>query len=278
LLSYGGTHAATEVLDDGTELRVEFTIEGDRGSLEIHGPAHPGNLNAPRAVAQAALLYVLRSLVDEPLPLLNEGSLSPVNLQISEGGLFDPQPPAAVCGGNVETSQRLVDALLRALGAQAGSQGTMNNLTVGTRGGVWYETIGGGSGAGPGFRGADAVQVHMTNTRASDVEDLEARFPVRLTRWGRHTDSGGRGEWCGGEGTEKIWEFLDHAEVAILAERRAAGAPGVDGGEPGLPGQDEVDFGSGWEPAPARFSAAAGARLRIRTPGGGGFGRAPTQD
>ena len=154
----------------------------------------------------------------------------------------------------------------------------MNNLTVGTREGVWYETIGGGSGAGPGFHGADAVQVHMTNTRASDVEDLEARFPVRLTRWGRHTDSGGQGQWCGGQGTEKIWEFWGHAEVAILAERRAAGAPGVYGGESGLRGQDEVDFGQGWEPAPARFSASAGTRLRIRTPGGGGFGQAPTQD
>jgi 5-oxoprolinase (ATP-hydrolysing) len=278
LLCYGGTHTATEILDDGTKLRVELKVEGDRGSLAIHGSAHPGNLNAPRAVAQAALLYVLRSLVDEPLPLLNEGSLSPVTLETTKGGLFDPQHPAAVAGGNVETSQRLVDALLRALGAQAGSQGTMNNLTVGTRAGVWYETIGGGSGAGPGFDGADAVQVHMTNTRASDVEDLEVRFPVRLTRWGRHADSGGRGKWCGGQGTEKIWEFLDHAEIAILAERRAAGAPGVDGGEPGLPGQDEVDFGQGWEPAPPRFSASAGTRLRIRTPGGGGFGLLPDQD
>ena len=277
LRSYEGTHTATEILDDGTELKVELTVDGDRGSLLIHGPKHPGNLNAPRAVAQAALLYVLRSLVDEPLPLLNEGSLSPVSLEATAGGLFDPQYPSAVCGGNVETSQRLVDALLRALGAQAGSQGTMNNLTVGTRGGVWYETIGGGSGAGPGFHGADAVQVHMTNTRASDVEDLEARFSVRLIRWSRHAESGGQGEWSGGDGTEKVWEFWDHAEVAILAERRTAGAPGALGGEPGLPGIDEVDFGQGWQPAPSRFSANAGTKLRIRTPGGGGFGRPPTK-
>jgi 5-oxoprolinase (ATP-hydrolysing) len=273
-----GTHTAMEVLDDGTKIRVEFHIEGDRGTLTIDADAHPGNLNAPSAVARAALLYVLRSLVADPLPLLNEGSLSPVTITINPGGLFDPIEPAAVAGGNVESSQRLVDAILRALHVQAASQGTMNNLTVGTRVGAWYETIGGGSGAGPGFHGTDGVQVHMTNTRATDVEELEARFPVRLDSWSRRTGSGGRGEWRGGNGIEKCWTFLDHAEVSLLAERRVAGAPGAAGGMPGLPGLDEINSGTGWEPMPLQWTAKAGDRLRIKTPGGGGFGPSSEED
>jgi 5-oxoprolinase (ATP-hydrolysing) len=267
-----------EVLDDGTKIGVEFHIEGDRGTLTIDADAHPGNLNAPSAVARAALLYVLRSLVADPLPLLNEGSLSPVTITINPGGLFDPIEPAAVAGGNVESSQRLVDAILRALHVQAASQGTMNNLTVGTRVGAWYETIGGGSGAGPGFHGTDGVQVHMTNTRATDVEELEARFPVRLDSWSRRTGSGGRGEWRGGNGIEKCWTFLDHAEVSLLAERRVAGAPGAAGGMPGLPGLDEINSGTGWEPMPLQWTAKAGDRLRIKTPGGGGFGPSSEED
>ena len=267
-----GIHQASEILDDGTKIDVELEIEGDRGVLRIKADAHPGNLNAPPAVARAALLYVLRSLVDEPMPLLNEGSMTPMSIEINAGGLFDPTEPSAVAGGNVESSQRLVDALLRALGVQAASQGTMNNLTIGTRVGAWYETIGGGSGAGPSYRGTDCVQVHMTNTQATDVEELEVRFPIRLDSWKCRMGSGGEGLWRGGDGVEKCWTFLDHAEVSLLAERRAAGAPGADGGRPGLPGTDEIDIGAGWEPMPARWTAKAGDRLRIRTPGGGGFG------
>ena len=269
----GGTHIASEVLDDGTTMSVEIRIEGDRGIVHLDAPAHPGNLNTPKAVAQAAVLYVLRSLVDEPHQLLNAGSLRPIQIRVSEGGLFDPQHPAAVVGGNVESSQRLVDALLRALGAQAGSQGTMNNLTVGTRTGVWYETIPGGGGAGPDFPGANAVQLHMTNTRATDVEVLETRFPVRLERMEIRRGSGGAGAQDGGCGLIKEWIFLDHAEVSLLAERRAAGAPGANGGRPGLPGVDEINTGSGWEPMPPLWRAKAGDRLRILTPGGGGFGQ-----
>ena len=206
------------------------------------------------------------------MPLLNEGSMSPVRIETNPGGLFDPSEPAAVAGGNVESSQRLVDALLRAVCVQAASQGTMNNLTIGTRVGAWYETIGGGSGAGFGYNGAHCVQVHMTNTQATDVEELEVRFPVRLDSWTRRIDSGGAGRWVGGDGVEKCWTFLDHAEVSLLAERRAAGAPGADGGRPGFPGLDEIDTGAGWEPMPKRWTAKAGDRLRIQTPGGGGFG------
>jgi 5-oxoprolinase (ATP-hydrolysing) len=267
-----GSHHARELLDDGTPIDVALSIEGDRGSVRFEGDRHPGNLNTPRAVAKAALLYVLRALVDEPNQLLNAGSLHPVTLSVNPGGLFDPQNPAAVAGGNVETSQRLVDAMLMALGAQAGSQGTMNNLTVGTRSGVWYETIPGGSGAGPGFPGAHGVQVHMTNTRSTDIEELEARFAVRLVRLERRVNSGGDGLYKGGDGIVKEWLFLDHAEVSLLAERRAAGAPGANGGRPGLPGVDEINCGAGWEPMPKRWTASKGDRLRIFTPGGGGFG------
>ena len=269
-----GTHTASEVLDDGTVIAVRLDI-GERVTLTVDAPAHPGNLNAPRAVAIAALLYVFRCLVDSDLPL-SEGALDPISLSLTPGGLFDPRHPAAVAGGNVETSQRLVDALLRALGVQAGSQGTMNNLTVGTPAGAFYETIGGGSGAGPGFGGAHAVQVHMTNTAATDVEELEARFPVRLERWEQRRGSGGSGVWRGGDGCLRQWRFLAPAQVALLAGRRDRGAPGLEGGSAGAPGCDERNIGQGWEPAPATWTAAPGDRLRIATPGGGGFGRTVT--
>ncbi len=272
LPSLAGTHTATEVLDDGTPITVTLTVAGRTGHLSIDAPAHAGNLNAPRAVAIAALLYVLRCIVRSDLPL-SEGALRPLTLSVTPGGLLDPIHPAAVAGGNVETSQRLVDALLRALGAQAGSQGTMNNLTVGTPAGAFYETIGGGSGAGPGFDGAHAVQVHMTNTAATDVEELEARFPVRLERWERRRGSGGDGRWRGGDGCTRQWRFLAPAQVALLAGRRDRGAPGLAGGGPGAPGLDERDIGDGWQPAPPTWTAAPGDRLRIHTPGGGGFGR-----
>jgi 5-oxoprolinase (ATP-hydrolysing) len=150
----------------------------------------------------------------------------------------------------------------------------MNNLTVGTAAGAWYETIGGGGGAGPGFEGGDAVQVHMTNTRATDVEELETRFPVRLEAWRRRRGSGGPGQYRGGDGVEKVWRFLAPATVALLASRRDRGAPGLEGGGAGAPGVDERDVGHGWEPAPCEWRAEAGHRLRISTPGGGGFGRA----
>ena len=273
-----GTHTATEVLDDGTPIAVTMTVADGRARIAIDAPSHPGNLNAPRAVARAAVLYVLRCLINEPLPLLNEGSLRCVQIEATSGGMFDPHHPTAVAGGNVECSQRLVDALLRAVGAQAGSQGTMNNLTVGMEAGIWYETIAGGSGAGPGFPGADAVQVHMTNTRASDVEEMEARFPVRLETWRIRPESGGAGRWFGGCGVEKTWRFLAPATVSIMAQRRAAGAPGAVGGRPGLPGVDQVDRGTGWEPASAQFTVQTGDRLRMNTPGGGGFGDASEED
>ncbi|MEC8423197.1 MAG: hydantoinase B/oxoprolinase family protein, partial [Myxococcota bacterium] len=202
-----GVHSALERLDDGTEIRVRLSVEGDRARLDIDAPTHPGNRNAPTAVARAALLYVFRCLVEDQLPL-NEGALRPFDVRPSPGGLFDPVWPAAVAGGNVESSQRLVDALFVALGALAGSQGTMNNLSVGTPRGAFYETIGGGMGAGPDGPGATAVQCHMTNTDATDVEELEARFPVVIDAWRRRPGSGGRGRHRGGDGVVKVWRFL----------------------------------------------------------------------
>jgi 5-oxoprolinase (ATP-hydrolysing) len=262
-----GLHRAEERLDDGHRIAVELEVQGGRARLRVESAAHPGNLNAPRGVARAVLLYVFRCLVGGELPL-NEGALLPFDLELEEGGLFDPRWPAAVAGGNVESSQRLADALLRALGQLAGSQGTMNNLTVGTSRGSFYETIGGGMGAGPAGPGESAVQVHMTNTRSTDPEELEHRFPVRLLRQARRWGSGGAGRHAGGDGLIKEWLFLEQASVALLAGRRREGAPGLGGGTAGLPGRDLRDGA----PAPAVWSAEAGDVLRIETPGGGGWG------
>jgi len=271
LASRQGTWTGREVFDDGTRLEVQLKIGLDGAKVHIFGERHPGNLNAPFAVARAATLYVLRCLVGVPVPL-NEGALSQVEVHVEPGGLFNPVFPSAVAGGNVETSQRLVDALLQALQASAGSQGTMNNLTIGTPAGAWYETIAGGSGATPQGPGASAVQVHMTNTRATDVELLERRFPVRLERFSVRRGSGGLGRHRGGDGIVKVWRFLAPAEVAMLAGRRTAGAPGAQGGLPGAPGLDLRDQGNGWEPAPAAWTAEVGDLLRVETPGGGGWG------
>jgi len=273
LSARAGLYEGRETFDDGTILsvRVEVAEQGRQARVSIDAPAHPGNLNAPLAVARAAVLYVLRCLVGVPIPL-NEGVLKRVKIEVNPGGLFDPQAPAAVAGGNVETSQRLVDALFRALGIGAAGQGTMNNLTVGTPVGAWYETIGGGSGGTPEGPGASAVQVHMTNTRATDVEVLERRFPVRLESLRRRRGSGGSGVHPGGDGLQKTWRFLAPSEVAVLTGRRSAGAPGLDGGGCGAAGRDLRDVGDGWEPAPKVWTAQPGDGLRIETPGGGGWG------
>ena len=268
----GESSASTE-LDDGTRLSVRLCFGGPGGGLrvELHAPPHPGNRNAPEAVARAAVLYVLRCMVGVPIPL-NEGVLDRVSVVVNRGGLFDPCPPRAVAGGNVETSQLLVDTLFVALGLGAASQGTMNNLTVGTQRGAFYETIGGGAGATAEGPGASAIQVHMTNTRSTDVEVLERRFPVRLERLARRWGSGGGGRHAGGDGVIREWRFLDDATVALLAGRRRLAPPGLDGGHPGAVGLDQRDAGTGWEPCPSVWTAKAGDRLRIETPGGGGWG------
>ncbi len=251
-------------LDDGARLHVSIDVaRGARGPQAVidfagSSPRHAGNRNAPRAVVLAAVLYVFRTLAARPIPL-NAGGLRPLEVRVPAGSLLDPAPPAAVCGGNVETSQRIVDVLYGALGVLAASQGTMNNLTFGDASFGYYETLCGGAGAGPGFDGASAVHTHMTNTRLTDVELLEERFPVVVREFAVRRGSGGAGRWRGGDGVLRAIEFLRPLSVSLLAERRRTRPFGLQGGQPGAPGEDEV----------------GPSGVTIRTPGGGGCGVPP---
>ena len=266
-----GTYEAIETIKDNLLVTVRLEISPHIGNLIVSAPKHDGNLNTPVAVVRACLLYVLRALIAEDIPL-NDGTLEPWTIQVNENGLFDPVYPDAVSGGNVESSQHLVDALLRALNEQSSSQGTMNNLCVGTEQGTFYETIGGGAGATASLDGGSAVQVHMTNTKATDVEELEVRFPVRLCRWQIRQNSGGNGRFSGGDGMIKEWLFLAPAHISLLATRRETRGVALEGGEVGKCGVDERDIGNGWEKSPEDWIAKKGDRLRISTPGGSGFG------
>jgi len=266
-----GEHRFSDALDDGTPVAVTLRVHGSRMVIDFSGtgPEHPGNLNAPRAVTVAAVIYFLRTLVGAPIPL-NSGCLRPVEILIPQRCLLDPGPHCAVAGGNVETSQRVVDVLLGAAGRAAASQGTMNNLTFGGEGFAYYETIAGGAGAGPGFDGASAVHTHMTNTKITDPEVLESRFPVRLHSFAVRRGSGGDGEHRGGDGVIRELELLAPAQVSILSQRRTLRPFGLAGGEAGAAGRNTLDGrdlgGSG------SAEVGPGARLRIETPGGGGFG------
>jgi 5-oxoprolinase (ATP-hydrolysing) len=195
--------------------------------------------------------------------------------------MLDPAPPGAVVAGNVETSQCVVDALYGALGLQAAAQGTMNNFTFGNERYQYYETIAGGAGAGPGYHGASGVQTHMTNSRLTDPEVLERRFPVRLREFSLRAGSGGSGAFRGGDGLVREIEFLEPMTAAILANHRRVRPFGLDGGGPGAAGLDRLlrrDGSSETLPATAEFAVDAGDRLRIETPGGGGHGRAVAHD
>ncbi len=274
--------AATEYLDDGTPLSVRLTGDGTRLHIDFtgSGPVHPGNRNATTAIVRSAVLYVLRLWTGEAIPL-NEGLFENVTLHIPSGILSpefdaDPRHSPAVVGGNVETSQRLVDALLRALGLEAGSQGTMNNVIFGSPQFGHYETIGGGSGAGFGYCGLNAVHTHMTNTAITDPEIVERRYPVRITEFSIRRGSGGAGKWRGGDGIVREYEFLAPLTVSLLTEHRKEQPYGVLGGQPGqcgrqllLRGDDEIVL-----PGTARVDVLPGDRLRMETPGGGGWGAA----
>jgi 5-oxoprolinase (ATP-hydrolysing) len=273
-----GEHRFEDRLDDGTPVCVTLRIDGGRMQVDFSGTGapHAGNLNAPSAVVKAALIYVLRSLVDARMPL-NGGCLDPVELVIPHPSLLDPPEGAAVVGGNVETSQRVVDVLLGALGVAAASQGTMNNVTFGDASFGYYETIGGGAGAGPGRAGASGVHTHMTNTRITDPELLETRYPVLLERFSLRRGSGGAGRWTGGDGLVREYRFLAPVTATLLTERRTVAPWGAAGGGPGAMGENRVIRNSGEETVlAARCSVAlsAGDRLRVSTPGGGGWGRA----
>jgi 5-oxoprolinase (ATP-hydrolysing) len=276
-----GVYTAEERLDDGSPLRVAVHIVGRRAVVDFSGSAdiHPGNLNATPAVVRAAVLYVLRLLIAEPVPL-NEGLMEAVELVLPPGMLnprfpADPRQAPAVVGGNVETSQRLVDVLLKALDLVACSQGTMNNVIFGAEDFGYYETVAGGTGAGPTFRGADAVHSHMTNTRATDPELLEHRYPVRLHRFTVRRGSGGRGRFRGGDGAVRELEFLRPVSLSLLAQHRAEGPYGRRGGEAGRPGRQTVVRAGGVELELAGIDScelACGDRLILETPGGGGWG------
>ena len=272
----GGEHVFRDALDDGTPLAVRVTVDAGRLCIDFggSGAASPGNLNAPPAVVRAAVIYALRTLVEEAIPL-NEGCLAPVELVVPPGSILDPPPGSAVVGGNVETSQRIVDVLLGALGRAAASQGTMNNVTFGDARFGYYETLGGGAGAGPGFPGASGVHSHMTNTRITDAEVLELRAPVRLLAFALRRGSGGDGRWRGGDGLVRHFRFEAPVRVSLLTGRRVQGPYGLAGGAAGAPGRNRVlrrDGSSEELPFRARVDLQAGDELCIETPGGGGYG------
>jgi 5-oxoprolinase (ATP-hydrolysing) len=266
-----GRHSFSDALDDGTPITVTLDVGAERLLVDFTGtgPEQQGNLNAPRAVTVAAVLYFLRVLVGKPIPL-NSGCLRHVELRIPEGSLLCPSPNAAIAGGNVETSQRVVDVLLAAAGLSAACQGTMNNLSFGDASYGYYETVAGGAGAGRDFDGASAVHTHMTNTRITDAEVMERRFPVRIVEHAVRRGSGGEGQHPGGDGVRRTFEFLRAAQVSLLSERRRLEPFGLVGGRAGARGVNRLNDVE--LPGATSFDVAAGDRLTLLTPGGGGFG------
>jgi 5-oxoprolinase (ATP-hydrolysing) len=232
------------------------------------------NFNAPSAIVDAAALYVFRTLVDDDIPL-NAGCLKPLKILTRDGSMLAPHPPAAVVAGNVETSQHVVDALYAALGVMANAQGSMNNFTFGDEQRQYYETICGGAGATATNDGASAVHTHMTNSRLTDPEILERRFPVRVEHFGQRHSSGGAGARLGGDGARRRIRFLAPMEAALLSSRREHAPQGLGGGSPGLPGRQRLIAASGAvSELPGCFSVTVelGDAIEIETPGGGGFG------
>jgi len=265
-------------MDNGCVIKVAIRVNQGERSAEIDftgtSPQQANNFNAPLPVCKAAVLYTFRTLVDDNIPL-NAGCLKPLHLIVPEGCLLNARYPAAVAAGNVETSQAVVGALYGALGVMAGSQGTMNNLTFGNAAHQYYETICGGTGAGPSFDGADAVHSHMTNSRITDPEVLEHRHPVLVEAFGVRPSSGGAGRHRGGNGAVRRLRFLEPMSAAILSSHRAHRPFGLEGGQPGAAGRNTVTRADGRRedlPGCARVEMAAGDVLQIETPGGGGYG------
>ncbi|HIM25209.1 MAG TPA: 5-oxoprolinase [Rhodospirillales bacterium] len=269
----------TAKMDNGTQIKVKILIQQKARSAKIDfagtSKQTKNNFNAPAAVCRAAVLYVFRSLVDDDIPL-NGGCLKPLDIAIPKGSMLNPRYPAAVVAGNVETSQCVTDALYGALGVMAAAQGTMNNFTFGDEDYQYYETVCGGSGAGPDFDGTDAVQTHMTNSRLTDPEVLEWRFPVILESFSIRRGSGGRGRHRGGDGAVRRIRFLEPMTAAILSEHRKVPPHGLDGGEPGTVGRNWVQRADGSVEELAATGSTAmnpGDVFIIETPGGGGFGK-----
>ena len=273
-----GTIHAVDYLDDGSPIRLALTIDRRDGSacFDFAGTGTElwGNLNAPKAVTHSAVLYALRCLIRQEMPL-NQGCLNSIEIRIPDGSLLSPSEEAAVVGGNVLTSQRVIDVILKAFRVCAASQGCMNNLTFGNERFGYYETIGGGAGAGPSWHGQSGVHTHMTNTRITDPEIMERRYPVLLREFSIRKGSGGKGEFDGGDGLVRELEFLEKLQVAILSERRSHAPYGMLGGEDGQCGRNlflrrngqVLNLGGKNE-----IQAHPHDRFRIETPGGGGWG------
>jgi N-methylhydantoinase B len=275
-----GTREARDVLEaaggpghggEDLELRLRATVSGDELELDFSGSAaqHDGNLNCPLAVTLSACYFALRVLTDPDVPPC-AGAYRPLNVSAPEGSILNARPPAAVAAGNVETSSRVADLVLAAFG-QALGQGTMNNLTLGNDAFTYYETLGGGQGACPDADGPSGVHVAMSNTLNTPVEALELEFPLRAVEYSLRRGSGGAGRQRGGDGVVRELEALDEMRFSLITERRRHAPPGADGGGPGAPGRNLLN---GEElPAKASGTLSPGDRLRIETPGGGGYGR-----
>jgi 5-oxoprolinase (ATP-hydrolysing) len=274
-----GIYEAEEFLDDGFNLKVKIEISDNQCVIDFSGSAdtHRGNLNANIAIVNSVVVYVLRLLLDEKIPL-NDGILKAVRLLIPSQSILNPDFPdnpedcPAVVGGNVELSQRLTDTLLKAFGIVACSQGTMNNFLFGNKNFGYYETICGGSGAGEGFNGTSGVHTHMTNTRITDAEIMELRYPVYLNRFEIRENSGGEGQYKGGDGIIREVEFLEEVEVSLLRQHQIQKPYGINGGGEGKVGKHLLKKVNGQEIMSNEFTADKGDTLTIWTPGGGGFG------
>ena len=265
-------------LDNGAVIRVAITVDAAarRATIDFTGTSAQlgNNFNAPRAVCMAAVLYVFRTLVDDDIPL-NAGCLKPLTVIVPEGSMLNPHPPASVVAGNVETSQCITNALYGALGAMASGPCTMSNFTFGNQRHQYYETISGGSGAGPGFAGTSVVQTHMTNSRLTDPEVLEFRYPVRLESYTLRAGSGGAGRWRGGDGGVRRVRFLEPMTASILSNARVHGSFGGAGGGAGRPGENRVERADGTVERLGHLASVAmqpGDVFVIETPGGGGWG------
>jgi 5-oxoprolinase (ATP-hydrolysing) len=271
----------TYPLDNGSRVQVAIRVDPARRTAVIDftgtSAQQPTNFNAPSAVCKAAVLYVFRTLVDDDIPM-NAGCLKPLTIIIPEGSMLAPRYPAAVVAGNVETSQVVTDTLYGALGVMAASQGTMNNFTFGNDEYQYYETIAGGAGAGPDFDGASVVQTHMTNSRLTDPEVLEWRFPVRVESFRILPGTGGRGAHRGGDGGERRVRFLEPMTAVMLANHRIVAPFGMAGGSAATKGRNWVEHADGRREdfgATAAVAMEAGAVFVVQTPGGGGYGTPP---
>jgi 5-oxoprolinase (ATP-hydrolysing) len=267
-------------MDQGTHVEVAITVDKAARTARVDftgtSASQANNFNAPAPVTRAATLYVFRVMVEEPIPM-NAGCLKPIELVIPKGSMLAPEYPAAVVAGNVETSQIVTNCLFAALDAMGPSQGTMNNLTFGNARLQYYETICSGSPAGPGFDGISGVHVHMTNTRLTDPEILELRYPVVLEEFSIRRGSGGRGKWSAGDGTYRRIRFLEKMDCAILSGFRTVRPYGLAGGAPGECGRNTVRRNDGRIErleGCAQTELEAGEAIIIETPTGGAYGRA----